>query len=68
LYALPSVHIWDYRIKSNLTENYKDGDFKLTVKLGGENEIDKIYPLKLTLLMTTGIPSIKKKKGRLKMQ
>jgi beta-galactosidase len=39
LYALPSVHIWDYRIKSNLTENYKDGDFKLTVKLGGENEI-----------------------------
>jgi beta-galactosidase len=63
LYALPSVHIWDYRIKSNLTENYKDGDFKLTVKLGGENEIDKNLSIEINLIDDDG-NSIYKKEER----
>ncbi len=33
LYALPGAHIWDYFIKSSLTDDYKHGDFSLTVDL-----------------------------------
>lgn len=35
IYALPKVHVWDYHIKSNLTHNYQDGEFELSVQLNG---------------------------------
>ncbi|MFW6266179.1 MAG: glycoside hydrolase family 2 TIM barrel-domain containing protein [Halanaerobiales bacterium] len=33
LYALPSVHIFDFKIETELDENYKDADFKLWAEI-----------------------------------